>query len=255
MIRRLLRYIYDSGLPIKRWQRILSAYKKRHTGTPCLIIGNGPSVRAEDLMIINDLDCVTFVCNRFHKIYTNIDFQPDYTVAIDPLFLSDFGEELVSEHRGDLFIGHHKQNPQFEKAVWFKIKASEPFHFSLNPLKHTQPGGSVIVAALQLAFFMGCREFYLYGIDHKFSFDDANVEELAPGGGSFTVTGEHNHFIDNYRGGKSWAKPCMSEIEAAFAECHRLIEFKKGKLYNASRVSELSTIPRIEFEKFVQLVQ
>lgn len=241
----LANVLLEAGVPFKKWQRKLRAFKGIHKDKPCILVGNGPSVRLDDLETINSINCVKFVFNRFHKIYPELDFYPDYTMSIDPLFIDDFLDELLENYRGHLLLGHHKEFCHSNEFTWFKIKASGDYNFSNNPVKYTDPGGSVVVAALQIAYYMGCREFYLYGIDHKFSSRAINVG----GRDSSLVQGDGNHFIKNYRSGKAWQPPDEHLIETAFLGCKNFIESNGGSLSNISRYSELEVLNKVDCDE------
>ncbi len=236
----------ESGLPIKKWQRKVLSYKNKHKGKKCILIGNGPSVSLDDLKIINDLDCITFVFNRFHKAYEQVDFNPDYTISIDPIFINDFFDELLLNHRGELFIGHHKEIESSFEYTWFKVKSNEQFNFSSSPVKYIEPGGNVVIAALQLAYFMGISEFYLYGIDHDFSFSVSNTAD------NKLVKGEGNHFIRDYRSNKAWCPPHFDMMENAFTKSKEFIELNDRKIFNISRFSKLNILPKLDFDCFIK---
>ncbi len=241
----LVNILLESGIPFKAWQRKLKAFEGIHKGRACILIGNGPSVRLSDLEKINRLNSVKFVFNRFHKIYPSLDFYPDYTMSIDPLFIEDFIDELSKNHRGHLFLGHHRELSHSVNFSWFKIKSAGKYEFSNDPIKYTVPGGSVVVAALQIAYYMGCREFYLYGVDHKFL--GCTIKNNP--NGSELVEGDGNHFIKNYRSGKAWHPPDMLLIEKAFLDSKMFIESNGGSLKNMSRYSQLEVIDKVDCNK------
>lgn len=237
--------ILESGLAFKDWQKKLKNFKGIHAGKPCILIGNGPSVELCDLEKINNINCVKFVFNRFHKIYPSLDFCPDYTMSIDPLFIEDFFDELLANFRGKLLLGHHKELIRSDEFHWFKIKTVGDYRFSKDPIKYTDPGGSVVVAALQIAYYMGCRDFYLYGVDHKFS--SRTIKNQT--NDSYLVEGDGNHFIKNYRSGKAWHPPDELLIENAFLDSKIFIESNGGSLKNISRYSQLNMIEKTDCDE------
>ena len=249
-INNIVTSILELGVPIQEWQRTLYSLKNIHKGKACILIGNGPSVTLDDLEKINDLDCIKFVFNRFHKVYSTLLFEPDYTLSIDPLFIDDFFDELLSEHKGQLLLGHHRKLTKNDNYSWFKVKNINEFEFSNSPLKYIVPGGSVIVAALQLAYYMGCREFYVYGVDHSFV-SKPQQQSTTKTLDTTLVEGDGNHFIKNYRNGKAWYPPNTGLIEEAFLKCRIFIESEGGKLINISRRTQLKELPKMSFDKFV----
>lgn len=246
MLSFLFKMILETGIPLQRWQRDLVRFKNIHKGETCVLIGNGPSVNHHDLIQLNQLNLTTFVFNRFHKIYDSVEFEPTYTLSIDPSFIDDFFEELLKNAKGTLFIGHHKYLPQMQGFNWLRIKDTKIFKFAENPLRSISPGGSVVVAAIQLAYYMGCKDIYLYGIDHSF-----RVESI-PESPNGKVQGEGNHFIKDYRSDTAWFPPDTVKIEQSFTACLNKINRGSGNLINISRESKLPGVPRQDFTDFIE---
>ena len=51
--------------------KTLSAYKNKYSGKRCFLIGNGPSLKAEDLTKLYENGEVTFAFNRVYNIFEN----------------------------------------------------------------------------------------------------------------------------------------------------------------------------------------
>jgi hypothetical protein len=219
----------------------LRAYRDSYKGCRAFVIGNGPSVRIEDLELLQNE--VTFCCNRFHLAYPLIEFRPSHTVIADSLMLENFGSEIAANCDSDLMVGS-AYLPQNLKGnfSWIRLRNRAPFQFNFDITGPVAPGGSVIVVALQAAFYMGIREIYLYGVDHDFSFLRKTVE-------SDVVSGEGNHFIPNYRSGKSWHPPDVVEIEKALATCRRFYEAQSGRILNTTRAENLTVFERASFDQ------
>lgn len=244
----LIKEILYCGLPILPWQLKVRMLKNIHKGKSCILVGNGPSVTYSDLGKINNTKAVKFVFNRFHKVYDKCEFSPDYTVSIDPIFVNDFFDELILMHRGKLLVGLDRVPFLANKCSFFRIKNTEPFEFSCNPLKYTSTGASVIVATIQLAYYMGIKDVFIYGVDHHFHFDN-NDSELSY---EKLTKGEGNHFIKNYRSGKSWCPPNMLSIEQGFKECAIFLVKNGGQLVNISRESKLPYVEKVNFDDVIE---
>ena len=217
------------------------AYRDLYKGRRAFVIGNGPSVRLEDLERLQNE--VTFCCNRFHLAYPLIEFRPSHTVIVDSLMLENFGSEIAANCDSDLMVGSaYLPRNLKEDFTWIRLRNRAPFQFNFDLTGPVAPGGSVIVVALQAAFYMGIREIYLYGVDHDFSFLRQTVE-------SDLVSGEGNHFIPNYRSGKPWHPPDVEEIETALATCRRFYEAQSGRILNTTRAEELTVFERASFDQ------
>lgn len=68
----------------------LKLYKDIHKGKRCFIIGNGPSLRAEDLNKLSDE--ITLCGNRIYEIFDKTKWRPTYFFCID----NDGMEEIVN---------------------------------------------------------------------------------------------------------------------------------------------------------------
>lgn len=242
-IKDFLRNNYHLGRKIlfagigKNLRRELHSYKDIHQGKTAVIIGNGPSVNLNDFGLFKDV--VTFGCNRFYMCYKNTDFRPNYTVCIDPRTVSDFGEEIAKNCGNELFIANYQIAKKYKNAKYIYRHRTVPFVFSADISNFVSNGSSVIASAIQIAYYMGIKDIYIYGIDHSFSYQ--NVKSLSL---RAEAIGDQNHFIENYRDGKKWLAPREDEIEESLGLCYQWLKNNGGSLYNISRETKLEVIPK-----------
>jgi hypothetical protein len=224
----------------------LRAMAGRHQGETAWIIGNGPSVRPEDLDALQGR--VTFCFNRFHLAHRRTSLRPRYTVSADRQMIEDFGAEMVSASGGTVFIAA-KDPPALEgDYIWVRQLPVFPPLFSLRADIAVSPGGSSPYVAMQLGYFMGIRRFILYGTDFNYRFSDTGSQDPYR-----AATGEGNHFITDYRAGRDWAPPSLRAISAAFLNARRVTEAAGGFIRNASRGGHLDIFERQSFESALAL--
>ncbi|WP_162244201.1 MULTISPECIES: 6-hydroxymethylpterin diphosphokinase MptE-like protein [unclassified Rhizobium] len=223
--------------------RANTQFRDLHSGRRCVIIGNGPSVRLDDLEALAGR-YTTFCCNRFHMAYETTPFRPDYTVMIDPYMIGDFGNEIARLAKTPVFAGHADID-RVPAGCYFLPLRGETFKFSPDIRRFVSTGDSVIAAAVQIASFMGMKEIYLYGIDHSLHFE----KQTAPGSG--LVLGEGNHFIKGYRSGRPWCPPNVGNIEHALRACDDALRTQNGFLKNATRGGHLEVLERVDFDQLV----
>jgi len=155
-------------------------FRDRHKGERCFIIGNGPSLRTQNLSpLASEL---TFVTNAFWKNPFVKKWQPTYYFFADDLYFDGseptriFFYNLRSVvHASTFFL------PIFGKHVVRGMSLLPPnityyvaFHGSLSDgLSHLPdftgivPGAqSVSEFAIMAAMYMGCSPIYLLGLDH-----------------------------------------------------------------------------------------
>lgn len=214
--------------------------RDRHRGETAVMIGNGPSVRPDDLDRLGG--ALTFSFNRFHLAHPLTTHRPTYTVVADAQMLERFGAEIASHSGGEVFLAS-PYRPAWVASdfTWVQLRRTDPFEFSTVAHRFISPGGSVVVAALQIAFFMGVRTVHLYGMDHHFSWDPIPGEEKL-------VHGEGNHFIDDYRAGEAWYRPERLEIDEALAICGDAFGADGRRITNATRGGALDLFERMDFD-------
>ena len=61
--------------------------KDKYKGQRCFVIGNGPSLTAEDLNLLKGE--VTFASNRIYKMFEQTDWRPTYYAVFDEWVGSD----------------------------------------------------------------------------------------------------------------------------------------------------------------------
>lgn len=224
-----------------------SGYRDLHAGMRAFLVGNGPSLRMEDLDRLQGEVC--FAANKIFLAYESTRWRPSYYCVCDPQ-VSILNQERIREVDTPKFLANSScfYGEQFENGFvlpyFFRnrtIAGKEP-RFSENPMEGIFDGGSVIYMMMQLAYFMGIRELYLIGLDHSFDIPKTAKGALLPGGGT-------NHFHPDYRPkGELWSRPDFDYMERAYAHAKAFFENKGGAIYNASRKSALTVYPRVDFD-------
>jgi len=152
----------------------LEDYKNSKLNKRCFIIGNGPSLCAEDLDKLIDED--TFAANEIHKIFDKTSWRPTYYMILDRyskttpeqlaeldcknVFVGDYYARFNKIVRDDLTILHQKC---FLKKNYFPVSTDLQKYITNSP--------TVSFGEMQLAAFMGYKEIYLLGFDHNYSFE------------------------------------------------------------------------------------
>ena len=235
------RILAEKGIFVFSNDKKLLALRDTQNGKTAFLIGSGPSVRVGDLnKIAENKNLISFCCNRFFLSYEKHNLRPDFTVSSDKQMFEDHSEEIENNSSGIVFFGNPKRMA-FRKAIWVPVFWEYDFIFSKSPFPGICPGGGSLIFALQLVYFMGIRKFYLYGVDHNFKPPEATT----PDG---KIIGEGNHFISNYRSGKSWYPPWVDVIEKSFSECDRILKQEEGFVKNATHGGRLEVLERVSFD-------
>lgn len=220
-----------------------------HRGRRGWIVGNGPSVRLEDLAAI-PADDVVFCFNRFHLSYDSHPLREDYVVSADTLMIRDFGQEMIDRSAGlALFCQPLSVMPPLKGPYVHLPPGDNPLPlFSRHPGQYVSVGGSSVFVALQMAHWMGIRDVALYGIDYSFSMT-LRRDPRYPFPVSFE---EGNHFIAAYREARPWCPPTWRDISSGFLNARVAFETTGGRIVNATRGGRLEIFPRRDFDELIR---
>ena len=204
-------------------------------GKRCFIVGSSPSVNDLDLSKLNNE--ITFTVNRGYKIssmglaHSTYHIMPDMETLKDEGVRSEIPEDFTTQ-----FLVYAGINfPYLDKTTYFD------FNYNPNNLKLelnnciTEPFHSfatVIVYALQIAYFMGFEEVNIIGVDLDFS----NII-----GHSYKETeGEKKRQSDFSVKQSKFMLDGISHIS------NQMIS-RGVKVQNASPVGILNSIPRVDY--------
>lgn len=254
----LLALIRKAGAKRNKNYNKLLKYKNKHVGERCFLIGNGPSLKADDLELLKGEIC--FGCNMIHKIYDKTSWRPKYLCAIDKELIYHLYEEFDRNFPYPLFVNKasYDKMTKFPKNISYVQNVSaNDYKIRGNMLAYYIPSKATVMSfMLELAMFMGFKEIYLVGVDC-----------------TSTFTGK-GHFIQNYMNkvdiDKEYEKiRCRLKLETITAEdisqyyykvsvsAYSTIEEyakKKGiKIYNATRGGALEKFERRSIEDVLKL--
>ena len=156
-------------------------FRDRHKGRRCFVIGNGPSLKEQDLSPLADE--ITFVVNYFHlHPIISESWQPSYCCLSDPAYFD--GREPIESIRdivakipsAPFFVPHYAYDflqatnalPQDRTYYVGMCGGLEDQWSDLPDFTKVTPGAQTVVQlAIMAAMFMGCSTIYLMGLDHN----------------------------------------------------------------------------------------
>lgn len=148
----------------------LEAFRDRHTGRRCFVVGNGPSLNQIDMGKLKDE--ITFGSNRCYMGYPDWGFEFNYWGIYDALQIEEYGPEYEANVPDAAVKFYPLQywpllrlaNACPVRMDWPRAAARE---FSTDPGRLIV-GYSVTFMLLQIAALMGCDPIYLVGLDHRY---------------------------------------------------------------------------------------
>ena len=247
------------GYPVTSNDKFIQKLKNKHYGRRCFIVGNGPSLRLDDLEKLNEE--ITIASNRIYVAFKEISWRPTYYTVSDHIYAENYAEEIMA-------LNLIKFLPYFLRRYFKKINVANsgeliyfnPLRnsfrrngdiegrFSSNALRGLYAGINVTNVNLQLAYYLGCNPIYLIGIDgtykisQKTRFHPLHKEVIVS-------EGENSHFHPDYRKrGETYQRPSLSVVEAGYRVSKDFLNTQGIKVYNASRSTIIKAFERVNLD-------
>lgn len=226
----------------------LGSFRNVHQGKRCFIIGNGPSLRAEDLTKICEHGDISFAFNRIFHIFPKTPWRPTYYISQDEKILAGSVAEV------NAIPAKHKFIPiEMEWYYGIHVSGTTPFHivkeeedgidFSEDIAKYVANSKTVVYTAIQFAVYMGIREIYLIGVDHHFHISQNDKGEIVI---DPTVK---DYFTDAYNQDKeNLYVPNTDRSTLTFMAARKYADSHGIKIYNATRGGKLEVFERVDFD-------
>ena len=221
----------------------LKKYKDSHKGERCFIIGNGPSLKVQDLERIKNE--YTMGSNRIFTIYNETDFRPTYYFAQDQLVIRSNIDEIKALD-GIKFIrsiGAKRYSDstfiQFYIDDYNYLSKKSP-KFANDISKCTYEGYTVTYSMIQFAVFMGFKEIYLLGVDTNYSISNGAID------------------ANSYFNKKMFDKNKIGELPdivynlMAYKVAKQYAESHGIKIYNATYGGMLEVFKRVNFDSLFE---
>jgi len=240
----------------------LLEYKDIHKGKRAFLIGNGPSLKVEDLDKLQNE--ITFAANKIYLAYEQTKWRPTYYFALDRLFIESNYEQINNIDGKKFFIESDKDllNNQ-NNVIWLEyaktwIKYARvndwwsvnnvPFTKDFSLVKETFGGATVIYTMLQLAYYMGINEVFLLGVDFNYK-----LPKLSDSINSKIFEGEgQNHFHPNYQQiGEKYNVPRLDIQYMVFPYAKQIFEADNRRIYNATRSTKLDIFQLVDFDEII----
>lgn len=250
---RPVRWLYDRGIVLDRSLREWRALRNKFAGQNGFVLGNGPSLRIEDLDRLKGKPAIG--SNKLYLAYDQTDFRPTLLTCIDPIVAKNIVDKL-RELPGKKYFSH-RLAPLLEPmpgAIYWNDQTGATRDpkilrkFSRDAARVIYAGHTVSYNNLQIAFHLGLKTVYLLGMDFRFVVPDTQVEHSY--NTAIVSQGERNHFHPDYRKpGEIWTIPQLEHQETAFRSAKLHFEKAGRKIYNASPGSALEVFDRADLDE------
>lgn len=231
-----------------KYGKKLRELKNINSGKRCFIIGNGPSLNADDLNMLKDE--YTFAFNRIYYIFDKTEWRPTYYCIQDDKMIrnsiSDIEKNIKTKYIFAPIDFKWYYNLDLQTDYYFCQKRNtlkDEVYFSEVIDKSISVCNTVTYTAIQIAIYMGFTELYLIGVDHSFN-------RVLDNNGKIIYKNVKNYFCDDYDKDKSDLYiPQLGLSTKAYERALSYIDNHQNiNIYNATRGGELEIFKRKSFD-------
>ncbi|UCC94722.1 MAG: hypothetical protein JSW40_07890 [Candidatus Omnitrophota bacterium] len=262
LLRKIPHFTATHGFPLTANDRKLITLKNKYRGKRCFILGNGPSLKYQNLKLLRNE--FTFVTNWFvlHEEFLNL--RKCFYCVGDPHFWN-YGKYIhpelldkLSQHKSVIcFFDYYassllrEQNKLPRDTVRFmRLDLSKKVwegNFSTDILEETCWGLTIIIdVCLPIAFYMGFTSVYLMGCDCDYKLDEAkdfskaffhDVSQIPEADlANLSIRREQGHF-ENFD----------SQIRKSYSTVRSYFESHGRKVRNAGYGGRLDIFERVNY--------
>lgn len=234
-----------------RYGKQIAKYKGVYAGKRCFFIGNGPSLKAEDLTTLHEHGEITFAFNRIYNIFDETPWRPTFYISQDEKMLLGCADVVDQLELPVKFIPiqlHWYHNINIHDAIYFNMnwqQAEDPreFLFSDDAVQELDCANTGMYTAAQIAAYMGFEEIYFIGVDHHFRVSQNLKGEIVV---DDTVK---DYFSDKYNEDKANLYiPNTEKSTLTYVAMKEKCDKRNIRVFNATRGGMLEVFPRVEFE-------
>lgn len=230
-----------------KWGHKLQGLRDQYAGKRCFIIGNGPSLCAEDLeKLVNEY---TFAFNRIYYIFDQTAWRPTFYCTQDAKIAKasavEIREKITTPYLFAPINLKWYEDVDISSDYFFSPKqAGEQVpEFSEDIPRYIGVGNTVAYTAMQLAVYMGFSKIYLLGVDHSFqTYQDKD-------GNIIVDPNAKDYFCDQYNQDKDQLFiPKLDISTLSYMAAQAYAESHPVTIYNATRGGKLEVFPRVDFD-------
>lgn len=235
--------------------RYMKSLKNIHQGESCFVIGNGPSLKPEDLDRLSDAKMICFGTNRIYNIFPQTKWRPTYYLCLDSVVIASEMDNIICNGDYMKFVNYmfRREKGKFKGDMHllctYSKASADPFEMTIDTLSddlslYGTKTGTVTANAIELAIYMGFKRIYLLGVDNQYAIQrdrDGTIHVNTTIGSSYFKGMKENKAL-----GASIQTVSSSirtyEICKEFAEKHQV------KIINATRGGALDIFERVDFD-------
>lgn len=238
-----LRHEFDgNALLLQEPMNRLSILRDRHRGERCVLMANGPSLNRMDLSFLRGETVIGM--NKIFLGFRKFGFYPKYYVAVNRKVLEQSAGRIKALNCVK-FISDRADGLIREDGLTYRINTTRaPSRFCHDIHRGVHEGWTVTYAALQVAYYLGFREVFVIGMDHRFEYTGgANQSQRLDGP-------DPNHFSSEYFGhGQHWDNPDLPHSEESYRIARAEFEKDGRRILDATVDGACNIFEKVDYRE------
>jgi hypothetical protein len=232
----------------RRYAPKLAAFKGKHAGEDCFIIGNGPSLNKMDLSPLKNYH--TFGLNKIYLLFDKYDLNLSYLAATNALVIEQSKEKYEQNFPCPIFLSHTASAGVIDdRPNIHRLHTLNTWSFYDDLTQPICEGWTVTYVAMQIAYFMGFKRIFLIGVDHSFKQSGKSNETQTYQGD------DQNHFDPNYFKGQQWQLADVEGSEVSYNMANYFYRKDNRQIFDATLGGKLEVFPKITFEEAIKVAK
>lgn len=231
---------------LEKTKLMLRGLRSKFSGSPCVIIGNGPSLNKHDFTYLKNI--FTIGSNYIYLNKEKMTFLPNIVSATNFLVVEQRLDDFLSLDTNVVLPLYMKKKVGSHQNIFYlNINHEEGFSENIDEWSSTR--STVTYFNLQLAYGLGFNEVFLIGVDNTYS-------QSVKGEGKVLDQKEDdsNHFAKEYFRGLKWQSADTDKMEAVYRTAKMFYDLNDRKVYNAGIGGNLNCFERISYKDIKETV-
>ncbi len=247
--RRKDRFVESHDYRVAESHDFFASTRNKYLGRRGFVIGNGPSLRIEDLSSLSNE--ITIASNKVYLAFGQTKWRPSIYTIVDPLVWDKINDQLPGFDLTPIVQSYLPSKPIKQYTTRYLGNSADLYEtgagdfFSTDASVGLYGGYSVTFENLQLAFHLGLNPIYIIGCDHYYA---GECDSPTPNS-AVTTNSTSNHFLPNYRSIGETVNPApISKMTIAYEVAARIAQKSNVQILNATRGGYLEAFPRVDFD-------
>lgn len=231
-----------------KYGKELKKYKNKFKGERCFLVGNGPSLKADDLTTLHRNNEKSFAFNRIYNIFDQTEWRPTFYISQDEKMLDGCKEIIDKLDLPKKFIPIQLRwyyDISIHDATYFNMafQSGCENRYSDNISERIYCSNTVMYTAVQMAVYMGFKEIYLIGVDHHFHISQNNNGDV------IIDENVQDYFSKKYNEDKdNLYIPNLEKSTLTYVSIKDNCDNRDVKVFNATRGGKLEVFDRVNFD-------